>query len=60
MIIVEENKSNSIHSTTVGWVCSGIPSHARTCLNLSRGDFGRFEVGMVTLKIVQNERLIEF
>lgn len=36
-----------------------MPNHAQTCLNLSQGYFDCSEGGMATLKIIQNERLIE-
>ena len=48
-------------STTVGWLWPSAQSHAQTCLNLSaENDFGWSGGCIVTLKIVQNERLIKF
>ena len=47
-------------STAVGWLWSNMPSHAQACLNWSGGNFGWYGGDMVILKIVQNERLINF
>ena len=48
------------YNTSVGWVWPDVSSHVQTGQNLSGSNFGWSVGGMVTLKIIQSERLIEF
>ena len=53
-------KKVAYKAATIGFVWSSMPSHGQPCLNLSEGDFVCHGGGNATLKIVENERLINF